>query len=41
MERRLTTTEATVLGLVAFGERSGYDLARLAAYSVEHLWTPS
>ncbi len=30
-----------MLGLVAFGERSGYDLARLAEDSVAHLWTPS
>jgi len=30
-----------VLGLIAFGERSGYDLARLAENSVAHLWTPS
>jgi DNA-binding PadR family transcriptional regulator len=39
--RVLTTTEGAVLGLLAFGERSGYDLARLAATSVAHLWTPS
>jgi PadR family transcriptional regulator, regulatory protein AphA len=37
----LTTTEAAVLGLVGFGERSGYELARLAEDSVAHLWTPS
>jgi DNA-binding PadR family transcriptional regulator len=37
----LSTTEASVLGLVAFGERSGYDLARLAETSVAHIWTPS
>jgi DNA-binding PadR family transcriptional regulator len=37
----LTTTEGAVLGLVAFGEASGYDLARLAAHSVAHIWTPS
>jgi PadR family transcriptional regulator, regulatory protein AphA len=41
MENRLTTTEGTVLGLVAFGASSGYDLARLAANSVAHIWTPS
>jgi PadR family transcriptional regulator, regulatory protein AphA len=34
-------TEGAVLGLIAFGERSGYDLARLAENSVAHLWTPS
>jgi PadR family transcriptional regulator AphA len=37
----LTTTEGAVLGLVAFGERSGYDLALLAESTVQHLWTPS
>jgi PadR family transcriptional regulator AphA len=37
----LSTTEGAVLGLVALGERSGYDLASLAEDSVEHLWTPS
>jgi PadR family transcriptional regulator, regulatory protein AphA len=41
MEKTLSITEGAVLGLVAFGERSGYDLARLAENSVEHLWTPS
>jgi DNA-binding PadR family transcriptional regulator len=38
---KLSTTEGAVLGLVAFGERSGYDLALLAESSVRHLWTPS
>jgi DNA-binding PadR family transcriptional regulator len=37
----ISLTEGAVLGLVAFGERSGYDLARLAERSVAHLWTPS
>jgi DNA-binding PadR family transcriptional regulator len=41
MDNSLTTTEGAVLGLVAFGEASGYDLARLAATSVAHIWTPS
>jgi DNA-binding PadR family transcriptional regulator len=41
MENSLTTTEGAVLGLIAFGEASGYDLARLAAGSVAHIWTPS
>jgi DNA-binding PadR family transcriptional regulator len=31
----------TVLGLLAFGQRSGYDLLRLAAESVGYIWTPS
>jgi DNA-binding PadR family transcriptional regulator len=34
-------TEYTVLGLLAFGERSGYDLARLAERSVALIWAPS
>ena len=37
----LSTTEASVLGLVAFGERSGYDLAQDAEKSIAYLWTPS
>jgi PadR family transcriptional regulator AphA len=39
--QQLSTTEGAVLGLLAFGERSGYDLALLAEDSVAHLWTPS
>lgn len=41
MDNTLSITEGAILGLVAFGPRSGYDLARLAEDSVEHLWTPS
>jgi DNA-binding PadR family transcriptional regulator len=41
VESSLSTSEGAVLGLIAFGERSGYDLARLAEASVAHLWTPS
>jgi DNA-binding PadR family transcriptional regulator len=37
----LTTTELTVLGLLAFGERSGYDLARVAERSTGFMWAPS
>jgi PadR family transcriptional regulator, regulatory protein AphA len=37
----LSTTELSVLGLLAFGERSGYDLLRLAERSVGYIWTPS
>ncbi|HEU5362463.1 MAG TPA: alpha/beta fold hydrolase [Gaiellaceae bacterium] len=39
--RPLTTTEHAVLGLIAFGERSGYDLARGAEWSVGAMWAPS
>jgi PadR family transcriptional regulator AphA len=38
---KLSTTEVTVLGLLAFGQRSGYDLLRLAERSVGYIWTPS
>jgi DNA-binding PadR family transcriptional regulator len=41
MKTSLSTTEGAILGLVAFGERSGYDLALLAEKTVQHLWTPS
>lgn len=37
----LTTTEYAVLGLLAYGERSGYDLARAADRSIAYIWTPS
>jgi DNA-binding PadR family transcriptional regulator len=40
-KNRSTTTELAVLGLVAFGEASGYDLARTAARSIGHMWAPS
>jgi DNA-binding PadR family transcriptional regulator len=38
---KMTTTEYAVLGLLAFGERSGYDLARAASRSVGYMWAPS
>jgi PadR family transcriptional regulator AphA len=38
---QLNTTEGAILGLVAFGESSGYELARLAEETVAYLWTPS
>jgi DNA-binding PadR family transcriptional regulator len=37
----LNTTEHAVLGLLAFGESSGYDLARLAGRSIDYMWAPS
>jgi DNA-binding PadR family transcriptional regulator len=37
-----TTTEGAVLGLLATaGERSGYELAKLAENGIAYLWTPS
>lgn len=41
MTRALTTTEYAVLGLLAAGEASGYDLARAASRSTGYLWAPS
>ncbi|MGH3036848.1 MAG: PadR family transcriptional regulator [Gaiellaceae bacterium] len=41
METSLSTTEAAVLGLLSFGERSGYEIARDADDSIAYLWTPS
>ncbi len=41
MTRTLTTTEYAVLGLLAGGEASGYDLARAASRSTGYLWAPS
>ncbi len=38
---RPTTTEYGVLGLLAFGESSGYDLARASARSIGYMWAPS
>ena len=37
----LTTTEGVVLGLLAEGERSGYDLLKRAEASVAHMWLPA
>src|SRR5262249_45594930 len=36
-----STTELAVLGLIAFGPSSGYDLSRTAARSIGHMWSPS
>jgi DNA-binding PadR family transcriptional regulator len=37
----LTTTEAAILGLVAEGELSGYDLQRRVERSVGYFWKPA
>ncbi len=40
--RTLTTTEAAVLALLAIeGGRSGYDLHKLVARSIGHVWAPA
>jgi len=38
---KLTTTEYAVLGLLIFGDASGYDLSRFASRSVGYMWAPS
>jgi DNA-binding PadR family transcriptional regulator len=39
---QLTTTEAAVLALLSIeGERSGYDLAKLAQQAIAHVWSPA
>jgi len=39
---QLTATEGAVLGLLAIeGERTGYDLLKLARRSVAHVWAPA
>jgi DNA-binding PadR family transcriptional regulator len=37
----VAATEAAVLGLLASGERSGYDLEKLARGSVGYFWAPA
>lgn len=37
----MTTTDYAVLGLLSFGERSGYDLAAAAGRSTGYMWAPS
>jgi PadR family transcriptional regulator AphA len=37
----LTVSEYAVLGLLSFGEKSGYDLWRFAERSVGHIWAPA
>lgn len=41
-ERTLTTTEAAVLALLAIeGERSGYELLKLASRAIGYVWAPA
>lgn len=37
----LSSTECAVLGLLTFGEQSGYDLLKAAEQSVGFFWTPA
>ena len=39
--RNLTATEYAVLGLLTWGEQSGYDMRKLAEQSVGYFWTPA
>jgi PadR family transcriptional regulator, regulatory protein AphA len=41
VSENISTTEGAVLGLLASGEHSGYDLAKLAGQGLAYLWTPS
>jgi len=41
MERALSDTEYAVLGLLTFGERSGYELDKLANRSIGYFWRPA
>jgi PadR family transcriptional regulator AphA len=38
---KLTATEGALLGMLAQGERSGYDLSRSIEDSIGYLWAPS
>jgi PadR family transcriptional regulator AphA len=37
----LTTSEYAILGLLSFGEKSGYELFRFAERSVGYIWAPA
>lgn len=39
--KQLTTTQAAILGLLTFGERSGYALRKLGERSVGFFWAPA
>ena len=39
--RRISTTEAAVLGLLRLGEFSGYDLSKMVRGSVGYFWAPA
>src|SRR5207248_9584882 len=41
MSLPLSDTEYAVLGLLTFGERSGYDLDKLAGRSIGYFWRPA
>ena len=37
----LSTTELAILGLLSYGERSGYEIKKAAEASVGYVWTPA
>src|SRR5919205_1638392 len=37
----LSTTELAILGLLSYGERSGYEIKKAAESSVGYVWTPA
>jgi PadR family transcriptional regulator, regulatory protein AphA len=41
MPETLTTSEVAILGLLSFGEKSGYELLRFADRSVGFMWAPA
>ncbi len=41
MAKQLSTTEYAVLGLLTFGERSGYELDALARRTIGYFWHPA
>src|SRR2546429_9187076 len=41
MTMSLSDTEHAVLGLLTFGERSGYELDKLAGRSIGYFWRPA
>jgi DNA-binding PadR family transcriptional regulator len=41
MAKALTTSELAILGLLSFGEKSGYELLRFADRSVGFMWAPA
>lgn len=40
-DKQLSVTSYAVLGLLTFGEMSGYDVMKLAQRSVGHFWSPA
>ncbi|MGH2699971.1 MAG: PadR family transcriptional regulator [Actinomycetota bacterium] len=41
MPEKLSTTSYAILGLLTFGEMSGYDVLKLVERSIGHFWSPA